>query len=282
MSTALYLMPWKALSGRIEGLVKAAQLCRPDDSFNTINELGKQALRIITDLEHFNSSVGHVIPQLALDAINDSVRMEGNTPANLLRAATGEGPAFQRERIWSALIRLASFETEMTFILSDTQTPIRARSELAFSHLQRSIVVDATTRKQWQDAFDCGEVACEKLGAVHLLLHGIWGFGEERYADGLVLTEWKIASSDEQAQHQFVAARDQAKRYAQGVLAGSELAAFRYVIVVTSRHVTEPDDISEGSVIYRHINIAVNPETPSQARISRRRRNTAASTSGAG
>lgn len=291
MPTAIYLMSWKALSGRIEGLVKAAQLCRPDDSFRTLNELGDQASRTIADLEDFKSSFSRTLPQSALDAINNCVRTEGTSPASLLRAAMAEGPGFRSERIWSALIRLASFETEMTFILSDTQTPIRARSELAFLHLQRLIVVDAATRKQWQDAFKCGEVACEKLGAVHLLLHGIWAFkvsaegertdlvfpeqrvsgeGDERYADGLVLTEWKIASSDDSAQERFAAARAQAQRYAQGVLAGSELARFRYVIVVTPRHVTRPDDISEGPVIYRHINIAVVPETPSQARSLRR------------
>ena len=46
----------------------------------------------------------------------------------------------------------------------------------AFAHLQRSIVVDAEPRAKWQKAFDNGEAECEKLSAVHRLLHGIWAF----------------------------------------------------------------------------------------------------------
>jgi hypothetical protein len=130
---------------------------------------------------------------------------------------------------------LSAFETELNFLLSDVQAAIRARSERAFSHLQRSIVVDSAFRQQWQTAFEEGETSCEKRGAVRLLLHGIWAFKvgaagehtdlvyqepvggmseEQRYADGIVLTEWKVASSDDEAQRQFSAARAQAKRYA--------------------------------------------------------------------
>ena len=133
---------------------------------------------------------------------------------------------------------------------------IRSRSEFAFAHLQRSIVVDEAFRKKWQDAFAAGETVCEGLGAVHLLSHGIWAFkvnaaGERtdlvyaepladfatrhRYADGLVLTEWKKAATAKEAARKFEEAWDQARRYAQGVLAGNELTSHRYAVVSVRR-----------------------------------------------
>jgi len=192
----------------------------------------------------------------------------------------------RQEQIWAALVMLAAFETEMTFILSDVQASIRALSERAFSHLQRLIVVDSVVRERWTDALSRGEVACEQLGAVHLLWHGIWAFkvngtGErtdlvyqepaddghekEHFAQGLVLTEWKVAKPDDQAEKKFREARDQAQRYANGVLAGNELRTLRYVVVVSADHVPVPKDTEDQAVIYRHINIAASPSTPSQS-----------------
>jgi hypothetical protein len=89
-----------------------------------------------------------------------------------------------------------------------------------------------------------------------------------------VPTEWKVASSEEEAKKQFAAARHQARRYARGVLAGSELAAIRYLVVVSPHYITEPPDLldrKEG-VIYRHINIVADPTTPSKTRVSRTRK----------
>src|SRR5258707_13086277 len=64
----------------------------------------------------------------------------------------------------------------LSFILSDTQEVLRSRADRAFEHLQRMIVADSDYKAKWQAAFDRGEEACEQLGAVHLLLHGIWAF----------------------------------------------------------------------------------------------------------
>jgi hypothetical protein len=47
----------------------------------------------------------------------------------------------------------------------------------------------------------------------------------------------------------------------QGVLAGTELTRVRYAVVVSLENITAPDDIVEGEVPYRHINIAVSSET---------------------
>ena len=169
------------------------------------------------------------------------------------------------------------------FNLCDNQKSIRTKSELAFHHLQRSIIVDKDFQKKWQRTFKSGEVACEKLGAVHLLLHGVWTFkvndegartdlvfqepanlnGIQQYADGLVLTEWKKAKTGE-AEQRFREARAQAILYSQGPLIGTELTNYRYAIVGSEQQIAKPSDLEEDGVVYRHINIAVTPRTPSK------------------
>ena len=61
-----------------------------------------------------------------------------------------------------------------------------------------------------------------------------------------------------EANKRFEEARSQASQYAQGVLLGNELSAYRYAVVV-------------GGVIYRHINIAVEPRIPSRTLASKRK-----------
>ena len=66
------------------------------------------------------------------------------------------------------------------------------------------------------------------------------------------------------AQNSVEAVR-QAENYAHGPLAGNELRGYRYAIVVTEKQVEPPADELRDGVTYRHINIAVDPDTPSQA-----------------
>lgn len=78
----------------------------------------------------------------------------------------------------------------------------------------------------------------------------------------MVLTEWKKAREGG-ADAKFREAVEQAKNYADGPLAGNELHAYRYAVVVTEKQaVPLPNKIHDG-VTYRHINIAVNPDAPS-------------------
>jgi hypothetical protein len=178
-----------------------------------------------------------------LAAINEFL-----TKGDPLVADENGSPDAAQERVWAALVLLGAFETEMTYLLSDVRESIRARSERAFSHLQRLIVVDEDLRAKWQKAFEAGEVACERLGAVHLLLHGIWAFkvdaagartdlvfqepigdptSAQRYSEGFVLTEWKKAGAAGEAERRFEEARNQARRYTQGPLASTELLSYR-------------------------------------------------------
>lgn len=282
-----HLDQWKALSSRIRGLMQAGQLhaqylaVRSSDSYGRAKRLREQSERVVTSLRSFRESFYQSLPVPAVNAIDDFVAKTGA----LVTDTPGTADLLQ-ERVWAALVQLAAFETEMSFLLSDVQEVIRARSERAFAHLQRSIVVDIDVRAKWRKAFADGEVACEKLGAVHLLQHGIWAFkidalvgartdlvyqepapdlrAVERYADGLVLTEWKRASVDGESDKRFEEARSQARRYAQGPLATTELRAYRYAVVVSSHRVEVPPDVWKGSVVYRHINVAVEPQVASR------------------
>jgi hypothetical protein len=78
-----------------------------------------------------------------------------------------------------------------------------------------------------------------------------------------VLTEWKKLSQRSNRDALFDAARTQARAYATGVLAGTELTHYRYAILVSEENVGVPDDIATGGVIYRHINIVIKPKPPS-------------------
>ena len=113
--------------------------------------------------------------------------------------------------VQASLTLLASFRSELNYQCCDIQSVSSRLTERAFVHLRRSIVVDATVRERWKKAFVAGERRCEKLGATHLLSHGIWAFkasaegertdlvlGEpltdlaqvQSTAEALVLTEW--------------------------------------------------------------------------------------------
>jgi hypothetical protein len=123
------------------------------------------------------------------------------------------------------------------------------------------------------------------LGAVHLLAHQFLAFKInaagarsdlvyseppslellERSSAALVLTEWKVAADAKVAQKRFTEARKQAELYRQGPLAAVELTSYRYAIVVTKKQVPIPHDELAFDVTYRHINIAIEPNTPSAA-----------------
>jgi hypothetical protein len=168
----------------------------------------------------------------------------------------------------------------MSYALSNHGEVLRSLCDVAFEHLRRLIVVDEDARRKWQAAFKSGEIECERLGAVHLLLHEIWAFkvsGTGERTDlifpvppnpigaltGLVLTEWKVSKAA--GRDYFGEAFKQARSYSQGVLAATELATHRYLVVVSDRALECPEDRIDSGITFRHINIPVRPETPSKA-----------------
>jgi hypothetical protein len=280
-----YKDQWKALSSRIHGLVQAGTLhaqylrVRSSDSYGGAKRLRGQSKDILDELKVFQAGFGESLSSAVIAAIEKFI-----TTAGPLIYNEGSISDAAQEQVWAFLVAIVAFEAEVTFLLSDTQAAIHSLSERAFQHLQRSIVADEDFRRKWQSAFEAGEVPCERLGAVHLLLHGIWAFkvdaagartdlvfqepadlqGVQRYVAGLVLTEWKKAATDTEACQRFCEARDQAKRYSQGPLVGTELTGYRYAVVVSEHQIEIPADLRDGDIVYRHINIAVKPRVPSK------------------
>jgi len=55
------------------------------------------------------------------------------------------------------------------------------------------------------------------------------------------------------------------RHYAGGALSDLELSAIRFAVVVAEKQAQPPEDLVEGNVRYRHMVIAVDPDSPSEA-----------------
>ncbi len=274
-----YLTEWKILSARIQSLADASQFFNQiyahyaSDDYGTIkNVLMPTADKLFSDIDIYTNKYKKVLPSQAGAYLQEFYRKHQSHVT--IREIAGLQiiiPAF--------LI----FRSEFDALLSDVSFLIKRKSEHAFIHLQRSIIADTRERDHWKKTFiDGNEMQCEKLGACHLLLHGIWAFkanseGErtdlilaepvdldkvESTADGLVLTEWKIVRRQGDLSQKIEKAHKQAKRYAGGSLAGVELRNYRYLVMVSEKFLDMPEDRVEEVLTYRLINIAVDPGTP--------------------
>lgn len=279
-----WLTEWKAISAQIQGLLEAASFY--SGSATTIGydrkdiyAVGNKQLiphihTICAILQKFRENYKDSIPLDAADSLADLLNKYPTWP---------NSDDFGYVHIMVTV--LVSFRAQFEYHLSDTAVFAKRLSERAFTHLQRSIVVDSELRRKWNEAFDIDEPACEKLGAVHLLLHGIWAFkvntaGErtdlvfnepilesvsvERAAEALVLTEWKRVLSPTETEAKAGKAREQAARYTVGALGGVELARYRFIVLVSKETLMLPGDHLENGVVYRHINVAVDPKSPSK------------------
>ena len=277
-----YLTEWNAIAAHIRSLSAAAQLhaaflnIRESDSYGRSTYLADLCREALTSIEGFVARYRSTLPSEAVTAIDQFIAARRTLFHEAVAAAD-----VRQERSRAAIVLLATLESRISFLLSDLQAAILARSELAFAHLQRSIAADPDFRRKWITAFDAGEVACEKLGAAHLFSHGIWAFKAAAagaitdlifqdtavteaptVASGLVLTEWKKATGSH-VQDSFSAAQRQAKLYSPGALSGNELTTYRYLVVVTDAQSTRaPEDVQVGGVRYRHILLSINPASP--------------------
>jgi hypothetical protein len=280
----MHIEAWRAIADRIRGLAEATELHKsyPQDSFGRVRGLRVHVEGVLSGLRAFRDRFRPALPAEALAAINEVLEQVGK----LLPMAAGghAGPELRDEAVFSSIFHLSIFANLMTAALADVQLPLRALTDRAFQHLQRLIVVDDEVRKKWQSAFAGGEVECEKFGAVHLLGHGIWAFKinasggrtdlvyqepagtlirEQQFAEGFVLTEWKVVKSPAEVEAKCREAREQTKLYTSGVLGGTELTGYRYIVVASDKEVKLPRSHKEGGIEYRYINIVVNPSTPS-------------------
>ncbi len=288
---------WKALSGRITSLLDAGQFYAEmlkvysSDSLNGAKALIDSASEIFKEIGDFiNRTVGslpHAANVRLLRFFNDYDSHFRGSPTN---------PGEKFERVLFCLTALRSLQSDVDYLLADTEVLARSLVERAFLHLQRGIMADRAIRETWRKAYGEGETECERLGMVHLLLHGIWAFksvapGErtdlvlgtrleitpqiESAAEALVLTEWKVVRKASELGTQADQAFLQARLYGTGSLAGFELSSRRYLVIVSENRLDMPSDRSESGVDYQYKNIAVKPSSPSKAaKPSRRNRAT--------
>lgn len=280
MNALTYLAAWRPISARIHGLERAAAVhagflaINSGSPYGADKDLQRHCEDVRDGVERFQQSFRHVLPVAANSAINRFLADAGKQIAG--------NSAGDAKLVRTIIVKLVAFESEMTHCLDNPMERVRSASELAFMHLQRLIVADEEYGRKWQAAFADHETHCEKLGGVHLLWHGIWAFkadaaggktdlvyqetlrtGATPVALGMVATEWKRSNGNPAAAYK--AAKEQAALYSGGVLAGVELASHRYLVVVTKKQIVPPADAIEGEVTYRHINIPVEPESPSIA-----------------
>ena len=278
MTNLTYVSAWRSIDARVANLRTVLELhqgylsVQRSSAYGVPKMLQRQCEQILAAVLDFKNTFERVLPELAVAAIDAFF----NTAGGHIRGNAAGDDALVRSNI----IMIVGFAAEMAYALDNPLERVRSASELAFMHLQRLIVADADYRRKWQDAFNDHETHCERLGGVHLLWHGIWAFkvdaiggktdlvfpeppdvGAAPVAIGMVMTEWKRATGD--AAKAFAEARAQADLYANGIVAGLELASHRYLVVVTKTKAQSMPDISENGIVYRHINIVVDPASPS-------------------
>lgn len=276
---------WLALHDRIEGLEQSADLylralkVSNEDPYAMRRKVFRPAFHsLVESIEGFRDAYRHALPATAVATLDRFLKDHEALLANTELDNFGHTVA--------CVTVLSGFRGELRFQLTDRSAALLRLSERALIHLQRTIVADPEVRAKWQSAFADGETACERLGAVHLLLHGIWAFktsaaGERTdlvynepsidgdaaagVAEALVLTEWKLVRSTSELPAKLAAAEAQARLYSQGILGGLELSDSRFLIIVSQERLQlSPDNEAEG-VIYRKRNIAVAPASPSRS-----------------
>jgi hypothetical protein len=280
----MWTVEWTAISARIAGLIEAGGVFltpakyREAGPLEVSEDLLKNADSVVALLRVFQKNHSAVLPEAALACLEQiSARYQ------IFAGASGGLP-----RVQSVVSLLASFRAEFTYLISDTEAVAQSRVARAFTHLQRSIVADEGIRATWNKAFKntkTAETACEKLGATHLLLHGVWAFKanaqggrtdlvlgspltvDDRVraaADALVLTEWKVARDEKERDEKAREAYNQAQIYSSGILAGFELSSRRYLVLVSSDRLPMPDSHQDGTVTYEYVNVPVAPDVPSK------------------
>jgi hypothetical protein len=279
---------WKALSVRITSLLDAGHFYAQmlgnvtSDAIAGAQVLNQGASGIFREIENIFLTK----PAASLPPEVDICLMKFCNDYRHEFKATLTQPNRVIQKVHFFLTALRSLQSEIDYLLTDTEVVARNLVDRAFLHLQRAIIADPTVRRTWKKAFEDGETACEKLGAVHLLQHGIWAFkayaaGErtdlvlsqplqltpqiEAASEALVLTEWKLLRKEGELATKADEALKQARLYGVGALAGFELATRRYLVIVSKDRLDEmPADRIDGNVMYQYKSIAVEPKYPSQ------------------
>lgn len=282
---------WQTLSNRIIAAQLAFDYVLTQDMRNTpdwtlTHHLKPLLLPFLPELRQVDA-MAISLPRESRAALGQTISLL----EKLLTSNEDSGERLAKQAMGSLLVLRPAMDALIEFTVRATQV-----TERAFSHLQRSIIADVNVRKRWLTAFrNAREEGCEQLGATHLLLHGIWGFkanteGERtdlvlgtplrdidearRTSIALVLTEWKKVHKESELPKAIRTAKKQAKRYAESSLAGFELDMVRFLIMVSHERMEgfprnlPPDN---DGIVYRCVNVAVNPPSPSKEARSKTR-----------
>ncbi len=278
---------WQALSARIQGLLGAGSFFYSALQHSSSDDLGVRKKILLSNTESIIEGLNKYLKDYQSTLPNDACESLKSflEQSDIKNFNFHPGPGQVRGHVQYSLTSLAAFQSEFTYIISDTQAVALRITERAFAHLQRSIVADDEIRKKWISAFAEGETKCEKLGSLHLLLHGVWAFKAhaekgrtdlilnepisdtwliEMTSTALVLTEWKVIKKASELESKIQDAYSQTKLYSAGVLSGIELGNYRYLVMVSEKGMKMPSDLKEGNLIFRHINVPVDPDTPSK------------------
>jgi len=283
-----WITQWQAIAARIGGFIKSSELyfCSIQSGNNYYGTDKKVMLpeskAVFECIRAFSDNFQGVLPvPVKTHCDNFIAKFKDQFDVNLEQVSRNQYLALTKARV----VALCSLKSEVDYLLSDTQQQIRSTVERSFLHLQRCLVADLDYKNKWGKAFENGEINCEKLGAVHLLWHGIWAFKVnasggrtdlvlgndivnpmeeiQRSSLGLVLTEWKLAKNND-VKVKFDEGKKQAQSYSSGILAGIELNVTRYIIVVTEKEPQLINDEIINDITYRFINIAVDLDVPSK------------------
>lgn len=280
----MWQVEWRALSTRVGGIIAAseflfqtAQAGENDSGYSTnvLIENCTGAAGAIQSLLRYKES----LPKGALDVLERFDKWWTDTMVDL-----GMGRVTGFPQVQALVVLLASARAELDHVLSDHDAVIRSHVQRGFLHLQRSLVVDQELRNKWLAAFAKGETPCEQLGALHLLLHGIFAFKTDAKGErtdlilgtklaidsqvlaathGMVLTEWKLVRDGESPEAKVIQALEQAATYSSGSLAGYELESERYLIVVGRKPFRVSEPIRKGGILYQVMPLILDPPTPS-------------------
>ena len=153
---------WTALSARIRGLTSASHLAAElltarNDSVGVMVDLGKHASAILRDLRAFGST---------LDSASDSATAAINRVAEKIGPMlvdTTSSTDMRQIHLRSSLVILAALEVELSYLLRDLNEPIRSRTERAFLHLNRQIMVNEDVRRNGRLRMHKGRLSARSL-----------------------------------------------------------------------------------------------------------------------
>ena len=120
-----YITDWRAVAARITGLVEAGKLYPAvcgQDSYGGAKSLRAHCARTVDAIEAYRRAHGAALPATALVCLDDAVA----AIRPLTVPSASEVWQTMKEGMGAAMIMLAAFQAEMSFLLSDVQEIGRA------------------------------------------------------------------------------------------------------------------------------------------------------------